>query len=300
MIDALGEAVAGHVVERLLTRLGAALVFAVGGALAWLSAHGGWGRLVAVGEQVAGLPTLVVMALVAALLAVAFAGTTLVRLLTRPVLRFLEGYWTWPLQPLRVWLVKRERSRRTALEKELRTVALRGERSRQGRPEQLLHRIPADPWLMPTRLGNMLRAAETRPHGKYGLDAVALWPHLWLVLPEQARLDLGAARAALDRAVATAIWALAFLPFGFWSPWALVAGLVPVVFVVRLWIPHRAARYADMLEAAYDMYRRRLYEQVRWPLPTDPDDERVQGERLTTYLVRGLVGSAPVFEERAS
>ena len=161
MIDALGEAVAGHVVERLLGRVGAALVFAVGGALAWLSAHGGWSRLVEVGEQVAGLPTLVILALVAALSAGAFAGTTLVLLLTRPMLRFLEGYWTWPLKPLRAWLVKRESARRTRLEKEVRTFALRGERARQGRPEQLLFRMPADPWLMPTRLGNMLRAAET-------------------------------------------------------------------------------------------------------------------------------------------
>ncbi|MDW5329577.1 hypothetical protein [Plantactinospora sp. KLBMP9567] len=295
MIDALGEAVAGHVVERLLTRLGAALVFAVGGVLAWLSTHGGWARLVKLGAQAADLPTLVVLAVVAALLAAAFAASTVVRLLTRPVLRFLEGYWTWPLKPLRAWLVDRKTTQRAGLEAELRRFASRGERAKQVRAEQRLHRMPAAQWMMPTRLGNLLRAAETRPAEKYGLDAVAVWPHLWMVLPEQARLDLGAARASLDRGVATAIWAAASLPFGVWSLWAPAAGLGLTAWAIWLWIPHRAARYADLLEASYDVYRRQLYEQLRWPLPIDPDDERIKGELLTSYLVRGLAGGKPRF-----
>ncbi|WP_329016110.1 hypothetical protein OG271_09905 [Micromonospora rifamycinica] len=295
MIDALGEAVAGHVVERLLTRLGAALVFLVGGMLAWLSSHGGWARLVELGAQAEELPTLVVLAVVAGLLAAAFAAASVVRLLNRPVLRLLEGYWTWPLQPLRAWLVGRKAVRRAVLEAELRKFSSRGERAKQVPAEKRLHRMPAPRWMMPTRLGNVLRAAETRPAEKYGLDAVVVWPHLWMVLPEQVRLDVGAARTALDRSTATLIWAVAFLPFGMWSLWALAAGAVLTAWAVWLWIPYQAARYADVLEACYDMHRQTLYERLRWPLPTDPDDERIQGEVLTTYLVRGLAGDAPRF-----
>jgi hypothetical protein len=38
-------------------------------------------------------------------------------------------------------------------------------------------RRPSDPnRLLPTQIGSILRAAETRPADRYGLDAVVVWP----------------------------------------------------------------------------------------------------------------------------
>ncbi|MBO3738763.1 hypothetical protein [Actinoplanes flavus] len=307
MIDAIGEAVAGHVVERALTRIGPALIFWTGGALAWLSTNGGWDRLLALGADAAELPVLAVLAVVALILAGAYASTALVTLLTRPALRLLEGYWP---RPLRRSLVNRKKKRHETLTKQLTDLETKRRDPAAGsdldqvhadfaRCEQRLRRLPSPQWMMPTRLGNMLRAAETRPYEKYRLDTPTVWPHLWLVLPEPVRADIGAARTGLDRAVAAAIWSLAFLSFTGWSIWALPIGAALTLWAVLLWAPYRAARYADLLEAAFDVHRTTLYRQLRWPLPTDPDDERTTGRAVTTYLIRGLAGEQPAFTAAA-
>jgi hypothetical protein len=40
--------------------------------------------------------------------------------------------------------------------------------------------------------------------------------------------------------------------------------------------------------AAFDMNRRGIYTALGWPVPGSPDDERVSGESVTTYLWRGI------------
>ncbi len=70
-----------------------------------------------------------------------------------------------------------------------------------------------------TPIGNILRAAERRPADKYGLDTITVWPHLWLLLPEDNRQELRAARTSLDTAVAAATWGLLFCVFTPFTPW---------------------------------------------------------------------------------
>jgi hypothetical protein len=41
------------------------------------------------------------------------------------------------------------------------------------------------------------------------------------------------------------------------------------------------------MESSFDLYRFALYEQLRWPLPSDPDSERRAGKQLTEYVWRG-------------
>ena len=156
-----------------------------------------------------------------------------------------------------------------------------------------LRRFPSSGDPLPTRTGNILCAAETRPTDKYGLDAVAVWPHLWLLLPDTTRKDIATARLSLDASTAACVWGLAFTAFAPWTLWAVPVGLTVAVASLAGWVPERAETYADLVEASFGLHRGALYGQLRWPLPGNPRDERVQGRRVTTYLVLGLSGSTP-------
>jgi hypothetical protein len=133
-----------------------------------------------------------------------------------------------------------------------------------------------------------------RPKDKYGLDSVIVWPRLWLLLPGSARDELTAARAALDSSVAAVLWGLLFCVFAWWTPLALIAGLGVAISSAVFWVPSRAETFGELMESSFDLYRFALYEQMRWPLPENPDDERKDGESLTQYIWRGTspVGQA--------
>jgi hypothetical protein len=169
------------------------------------------------------------------------------------------------------------------------------QRDRYARVSLRMRRRPARTRLMPTHVGNVLRAAETRPLDKDGLDAVAVWPHLWLLLPDTVRAELSVARRSLDGAVAAAVWGVLFLAFVSLTWWALPVALAVAGGAVLFWVPARTYVFAGLLEAAFDLYRTAIYTQLRWPLPTNPADERAAGRRITTYLVRGLSGTSPTF-----
>jgi hypothetical protein len=140
--------------------------------------------------------------------------------------------------------------------------------------------------LMPTELGNILRAAETRPKEKYGLDVIACWPRLWLVLPESATRDLIAARAELDAAVRMSIWGGLFLIWSIWAWWAVPIGACVILIGYRIAL-ESATFYGTLIESAFDMYRLELFNKAGWSPPgKDPSEELAYGEALSLYFWR--------------
>ncbi|XGV97802.1 MAG: hypothetical protein ACAF41_02485 [Leptolyngbya sp. BL-A-14] len=154
--------------------------------------------------------------------------------------------------------------------------------------EWQLKQFPSRPEnMMPTRLGNLLRAAENRPLAKYGLDPIICWPSFWLVLPDSAKKELQEARAYLDNAARFWLWSLLFTIWAIWAWWAAPVGLLSALFTYYWWILGAAATYGDLLEAAFDTHRIALYKSLRWKLPSQPKGEDKYGEEITRYLWRG-------------
>jgi hypothetical protein len=75
----------------------------------------------------------------------------------------------------------------------------------------------------------------------------------------------------------------------------MLVGLGIAAAGIAFWVPARAEVFGDLVEAAYDLHRTALYAQLRWPLPTNPKEERDQGELLTSYLWRGSHAIDPKF-----
>jgi hypothetical protein len=305
MLGAFWNSVGGKIADRWAAVSAGALVFWLGGLLAWALGHGGLSSLKQPADWLAHQPAPTQLAIIlAALLGVAASGVV-VQSLTTPAIRVMEGYWPGWLEPAHRLLVRRMAQRADKDEERWQKLAERvlpparptgPDRAAFARLERRLHRRPAQPeQLMPTALGNTLRAAESRPVDKYGLDAVWVWPHLWLVLPDPARQELVTARAALDSAARACVWGLLFVAFTPWTPLAAPTGLVVAAGAAYWWAPAAAQVFADLEEAAFDLYRTALYQQLRWPLPANPREECAEGRRLTTYLLRGLHGSSPRF-----
>ena len=104
-----------------------------------------------------------------------------------------------------------------------------------------------------------------------------------------------AARASLDAATASAIWGVLFCAFAPFTWLVVPAGLAVATVAVTAVIPARAQAFGDLIEAAFDLYRTLVYQQLRWPLPTNPERERAAGIELTGYLWRGSDASTPAF-----
>jgi hypothetical protein len=306
MLTQFWDAMGGKLADRWLALSVPAVVFWFGGALAWLTGTNDW--VMALSGLSRWLESLSVtgqfMILLLGLLGIGASGVVVARAGT-PVLRLIEGYWPRALDPLARHLTGRIEKRMTSsvmrfseLErKKNEGTATEAEVKEHIRLDEEMHRWPARPPYLPTSVGNTLRAAERRPEDKYGLDAVTLWPHMWQVIPTTSRDDVGEARAALDNSVGAVCWGLLFLVFTPFSWWALPVGLAVAGAALFIWVPSRAQVYADQLEALFDLYRRQLYNALRWPLPRDPDHEREQGRLLTTYLWRGLEGPEPRFTD---
>lgn len=305
MLGKFWESVGGGLAERAIVAAPPALVFWLGGFLAWAQGRDGFaaaGRFLdRLGRQQPFAQVAVVVAVVAA---AAFSGM-IVQRLTSPVLRLLEGYWPRFASPVRRRLVAgaeergrgaRERFQRVA-SPVLAGIATAEQREEYVRLDLYLRRLPPSGRCLPTCIGNTLRASEVRPLAKYGLDAVVVWPHLWLLLPDTTRKELESARASLDASVAAGVWGLLFVAFTPLAVWVLPTGLGVAAVAWLLWTPARAETFADLVEATFDLYRLLLYSKLRWPLPANPNNERENGRKITTYLLRGLEGTSPTFTD---
>jgi hypothetical protein len=159
-----------------------------------------------------------------------------------------------------------------------------------GRARGYLHRSPPrDDLGMPTKLGDILRAAEYRPGEKYGLDAVICWYALWLLLPADVKTELVQARTTLDNAARGWLWGALFLVWTPWAWWAIPVGVLIPALTYYVGILGAATLFGELMVTAYDLYRFKLYDSLHLPRPTSPALERQQdGPRVTNLLWRGL------------
>jgi hypothetical protein len=238
-----------------------------------------------------------IVILISALVLVA-ASAWLVDQTTLTIIRVLEGYW-WNLFGLWKRWVAAKQARFDHEEK--RWVALSNltthtaeQRREYIKLDHRLRRYPRRDRILPTRLGNILCAGETRPIDKYGLDAVTCWPRLWLLLPKENREDLAAARSALDNGARLWLWSVLTLIWAAWVWWLVPVALLAAVLSYRIAL-EAASTFADLVEAAFDTRRMLLYDALGWPKPKTPAEEQGIGRELTKYILRGSDARAPEF-----
>ncbi|MFI2352792.1 hypothetical protein ACH492_38625 [Streptomyces sp. NPDC019443] len=155
--------------------------------------------------------------------------------------------------------------------------------------------------VLPTRLGNVMRAAERYPNHRYGVDGVYFWPRLYGLLPDALLTPLGAARNSIERmlvlsslsalfAVVAAVFAFLTVPLEAWLP--CVGGAILLSFLAYRAAVSAAVGYGELIRAAYDTHRRELWAKVGWETQEAFDKERASWRRVSQVLYRGETDTA--------
>lgn len=228
----------------------------------------------------------VLLVLVAGVVVVASA--TAMSALGRPALRLLEGYWPSWLNPIRDRLVARARRHHAVASARRRVLGDHfeelnpSEAAEYSRLDTVITGLPTANRLLPTKLGNTMRAAEDYPYRQYRLPLNVTWPRLWLVLPKDVRTAVSTVQADLYSSVQIITWSLLFLVWMIWSKWVIIASVAGMLW--GYWRAIDAAQtYGALLSAAYDVHVRDLYKSLEWP---DGPDPIARGTALTSYFWR--------------
>jgi len=134
--------------------------------------------------------------------------------------------------------------------------------------KRLADRFPDEEhWLLPTALGNTIRAFEVYPRVMYGLEAIQGWNRLLAVMSKEYRETVDSAKAQFDFWLNATVLALVVLvEFGMlayyhWTaPSLWIPGLAVVAAFVGFWRAESAARgWGEYVKSAFDVYLPDLY-----------------------------------------
>ncbi|WP_062434427.1 hypothetical protein [Herbidospora daliensis] len=156
---------------------------------------------------------------------------------------------------------------------------------------------PDEEHVLPTRLGNVLRAAELYPMRRYGADLIIVWPRLYYVLPRDMIADVEDARATLEFSLVLSLW---FVAFGVGGPLvayttgsSMSAGLLcffggmPLAYLLYVSAISAATEYGEHLRSAFELHRFDLLARYRLPLPNNLQEEKAQWRQLMSFIVSG-------------
>jgi hypothetical protein len=144
--------------------------------------------------------------------------------------------------------------------------------------------------VMATRLGNVLRRAESQAGSQYGMNSLQVVPHLLLVAPaahveyvndQRSQLDL-AVRMTFISVVATGTAVLFLWPYGLWV-------LVAIIPYLLAYLSYRGSvvagrHYGAALAALINLDRFALYERLHVQLPPTAQAEMELNKKLAKVL----------------
>jgi hypothetical protein len=258
--------------------------------------------------------------------------TALLHVLNTPLIRFYEGYpWKdslvgrWRVAHYRAKLrnARQEASRAQMLIEEMRkrktgggrVKALENKHADAARAARALY-PEAESSVLPTQLGNLIRAFENYPRLQYGMSSIPLWPRLISKIDKEYAGAVDDAKVPFDFMInvsaLSTVMALALLGFSLlfpvpltkprtWVPWALEV----VIFSALAYASYRgsvgrASAWGEMVKGAYDLYRRDLLKQLGYEdAPANIVEERKLWGRISHQIIFGDPPFGPGLEYKS-
>ncbi|MEU8677855.1 hypothetical protein [Streptomyces sp. NPDC048560] len=113
----------------------------------------------------------------------------------------------------------------------------------------------------PTWYGDRMQATADRVDAAYGVDLAALWPRLWLILPDPAVQQVRSARDSFGAAARLAAWSVGYALLAFWW-WPAALAAAGCAAVSRARARSALDALAELVEAAVDVHGRELATRV--------------------------------------
>ena len=162
-------------------------------------------------------------------------------------------------------------------------------------PWPLYYNFPMDSSdFLPTRLGNVLCAAERYPYYRYGADSIVLWPRLYHILPREFVDDVEEARASLEFLLVISLW---FVVTGAGALVLLIAShssFLLMLFILALATVGSyafyisgigaAIEYGEELRSGMELFRLQLLEWMKLPPPKNLGEEQDTWNRLLQFI----------------
>ena len=246
-------------------------------------------------HRLSGLDAAGALFLAVAVLVVAVAAHPL----QLPLIRLAEGYWPrWAGGLSRLAIRAQRRAFRRLTDRAQVTAA-------EPSPEEAnaalvaawelsLRFPPEESALLPTALGNVLRATEWSAGAAYGADTVAWWPRLYPVLGGRMREIVDDRRTQLDVAcrlsASAAVSGVVSIGILAGDGWWLMVALVPLALAAVAYRAGIAAAlaYGEAVRSAFDLHRFDALAALHLPLPSDPDAEAVFNRRLSRFWMQNV------------
>ncbi len=150
--------------------------------------------------------------------------------------------------------------------------------------------------VLPTRLGNILRASEDHGRALYHLDSILIWPRLLDLISVEHRAALEDARSSLEFLLNSSLltWIFAIecgitlVLVGRWGAgilsWLILIGAGYGMYSTAIPV---ARVYGELVKSIIDRFRLSLLQSLSVPLPPNLEAERSLWERFNRFLVFG-------------
>jgi hypothetical protein len=214
------------------------------------------------------------------------------------LIRLLEGYWDTTRFGRAIGVLGKafHRRRRQRLEQAvLMEPETPAEMERLQEAAERLGHYPGEDRLLPTKLGNTLRAAEDEAGARYGLPTVATLPRLYPCLSDHFAAVYVDRRNQLDVAVRFCVVLViaTVIAFGLLVPNGGLWLLLPLLTALLAWTSYQgavsaAAAYGQALFVAFDLHRFDMLEALHYPLPANLEDELNFNKGLADFFLNGV------------
>jgi ABC-type glycerol-3-phosphate transport system permease component len=233
----------------------------------------------------------------AQLCVVLFAASAIVGVIasasSTPLYRILEGY-LWPAFLCEA-RKKVQRKRKEALEKRVEAAPART--WERGLLLEKLARFPLESGqVVPTRLGNAIRAFETYGKSRFNLDSQTLWSELVAVAPKSLQTELDRSRSIVDFFVAsvyaTFVAGCLAIAAAVHEAYAIKDFMFAGVAFVASWSSYKMAiiscsYWKSTVQALVNLGRCELAKSLGLQLPATINDEQIMWGNVTKHVYFG-------------